>query len=186
MDILNRAYSFRDVTREDVKSVLRMLAGDYEHGREIPVRPRVLYDRIHRAVLGDAYSRMLAVAAGGTIPDKGPMRRKRKTGVKLGELDEEFVYESQIGDKFVLGSFAWKIVSQDRDTVVVTQVPAEGARLPFWKGETRGAGLFGPVWAFGRLFRELGKAAENGPDALTDALNRLGLTMRRPATQLRF
>ena len=174
MDILNRAYSFRDVTREDVKSVLRMLAGDYEHGREIPVRPRVLYDRIHERVNGDAYSRMLAVAAGGTIPDKGLYAAKTEDGVKLGELDEEFVYESQIGDKFVLGSFAWKIVSQDRDTVVVTQVPAEGARLPFWKGETRGRTLRTSL-AFGRLFRELGKAAENGPDALTDALNRLGL-----------
>ena len=174
MDILSRAYSFRDVTREDVKSVLRMLAGDYEHGREIPVRPRVLYDRIHERVNGDAYSRMLAVAAGGTIPDKGLYAAKTEDGVKLGELDEEFVYESQIGDKFVLGSFAWKIVSQDRDTVVVTQVPAEGARLPFWKGETRGRTLRTSL-AFGRLFRELGKAAENGPDALTDALNRLGL-----------
>ena len=164
MDILSRAYSFRDVTREDVKSVLRMLAGDYEHGREIPVRPRVLYDRIHERVNGDAYSRMLAVAAGGTIPDKGLYAAKTEDGVKLGELDEEFVYESQIGDKFVLGSFAWKIVSQDRDTVVVTQVPAEGARLPFWKGETRGRTLRTSL-AFGRLFRELGKAAENGPDA---------------------
>lgn len=61
----------------------------------------------------------------------------------------------------MLGSFAWKIVSQDRDTVVVTQVPAEGARLPFWKGEMRGRTLRTSL-AFGRLFRELGKAAENG------------------------
>lgn len=193
MDILCRAYSFRDVTREDVKGVLRMLAGDYEHGREIPVRPRVLYDRIHERVTGDAYSRMLAVAAGGTIPDKGLYAAKTEDGVKLGELDEEFVYESQIGDKFVLGSFAWKIVSQDRDTVVVTQVPAEGARLPFWKGETRGRTLRTSL-AFGRLFRELGKAAEagedqtggdsqssesdqlvSGSDALTGTLTRLGL-----------
>ena len=96
---------------------IRDRAGDYEHGREIPVRPRVLYDRIHERVTGDAYSRMLAVAAGGTIPDKGLYAAKTEDGVKLGELDEEFVYESQIGDKFVLGSFAWKIVSQDRDTV---------------------------------------------------------------------
>lgn len=177
MDILCRAYSFREVTREDVKSVLRMLAGDYEHGREIPVRPRVLYDRIHERVNGDAYSRMLAVAAGGTIPDKGLYAAKTEDGVTLGELDEEFVYESRIGDKFVLGSFAWKIVSQDRDTVVVTQVPAEGARLPFWKGETRGRTLR-TSQAFGRLFRELSKAAEAGKDpsnSLTDVLNRLGL-----------
>lgn len=159
MEILCRAYSFYEVTREDVRSVLRMLAGDYEHKREIPVRPRVLYDRIHDRVTGDTYSRMLAVAAGGTIPDKGLYAAKTEDGVKLGELDEEFVYESQIGDKFVLGSFAWRIVGQDRDTVIVTQAPVEGARLPFWKGETRGRTLRTSL-AFGRLFRELGKAAE--------------------------
>ncbi|WP_368379419.1 DEAD/DEAH box helicase, partial [[Clostridium] symbiosum] len=66
MGILCRAYPFRRVTKEDVRAVLRMLAGDYEHSREIPVRPRILYDRIHDRVTGDNYSRMLAVAAGGT------------------------------------------------------------------------------------------------------------------------
>lgn len=171
--ILKRAYSFRDVTAEDVRSVLRMLAGDYEHGREIPARPRVLYDRIHDRVSSDPYSRMLAVAAGGTIPDKGLYAAKTEDGVKLGELDEEFVYESRIGDRFVLGSFAWKIVGQDRDTVVVTQAPAEGARLPFWKGETRGRSLRTSL-AFGRLFRKLGKAAWED-DRLMAELSRLGL-----------
>ena len=71
LSVLERAYPFRGVTGEDIKSVLSMLAGDYEHRRDIPVRPRVLYDRIHGRVEGDAYSRMLATAAGGTIPDKG-------------------------------------------------------------------------------------------------------------------
>ena len=131
MEILARAYSLQDVTREDVKDLLCMLAGDYEHRRDVPVRPRVLYDRIHERVDGDAYSRMLATAAGGTIPDKGLYTAKTEDGVKLGELDEEFVYESQRGDKFMLGSFAWKIARIDKDTVYVTQVSAEGARLPF-------------------------------------------------------
>ncbi len=63
---------------------------------------------------------------------------RTEDGVKVGELDEEFVYESQLGDRFLLGSFAWKIVSQDKDTVVVTQSGTEGARLPFWKGENQG------------------------------------------------
>jgi hypothetical protein len=60
-----------------------MLAGDYEHDRDIPVRPRVLYDRIHDRVDGDAYSRMLAVSAGGTIPDKGLYTVRTENGVKL-------------------------------------------------------------------------------------------------------
>ena len=133
MELLPRAYPFREVIREDVKSVLEMLAGDYEHDRDLPVRPRVLYDRINEKVAGDAYSRMLAVSAGGTIPDTGMFSVKSETGIKLGELDEEFVFEARTGDKFLLGSFAWKIVQMDKDTVTVRQANTEGAQPPFWR-----------------------------------------------------
>lgn len=172
MGILGRAWPFRDVTEQDVEQVLCMLAGDFEHSREIPVRPRVLYDRIHRQVLGDNYSRMLATAAGGTIPDKGLYLAKTEDGVTLGELDEEFVYESQIGDKFMLGSFGWQIARMDKDTVVVRQVAAEGARLPFWKGETKGRSLRTSL-AFGRMLGSLARAHEEGK--LSEALGELGL-----------
>lgn len=172
MDILARAWSFREVTKQDVASVLRMLAGDYEHKREVPARPRILYDRIHGRVTGDPYSRMLAVAAGGTIPDKGLYAAKTEDGVKLGELDEEFVYESRIGDKFVLGSFAWKILRMDRETVIVTQAPADGARLPFWKGETKGRDWKTSL-AFGKIMGRLEKAA--GDKRLLEELALLGL-----------
>lgn len=172
MEILKRTYSFRDVTREDVGQVLGMLAGDYEHNREIPVRPRILYDRIHGVAAGDNYSRMLATAAGGTIPDKGLYVAKTEDGVTLGELDEEFVYESQIGDKFMLGSFGWRIVRQDKDAVIVTQAPAEGARLPFWKGEIKGRSLR-TSQAFGHIMGELERAEAEG--ALQERLADLGL-----------
>ena len=134
MDILPRAWPFRNITKADVKSVLEMLAGDYEHERDVPARPRVLYDRIHERVEGDGYSRMLAISAGGTIPDKGLYSVKTEDGIKLGEMDEEFVYESQKGDRFILGSFAWRIMNISRDTVTVTQAQTEGARLPFGRG----------------------------------------------------
>ncbi len=172
MEILPRAWPFRHVTEEDVKSVLGMLAGDYEHGRDIPARPRVLYDRIHGKVEGDGYSRMLAVSAGGTIPDKGLYAVKTEEGVKLGEVDEEFVYESQKGDRFILGSFAWKVLHISRDTVTVTQAPVEGARLPFWKGEIKGRNKRTGE-AFGRMFRSLSDAYADG--RLLDALQGLGL-----------
>lgn len=172
MGILGRAWPFRDVTEQDVEQVLCMLAGDFEHSREIPVRPRVLYDRIHRQVSGDNYSRMLATAAGGTIPDKGLYLAKTEDGVTLGELDEEFVYESQIGDKFMLGSFGWQIARMDKDTVVVRQVAAEGARLPFWKGETKGRSLR-TSRAFGHMLGDLARAHEEGK--LAEALGELGL-----------
>ena len=90
----------------------------------------------------------------------------------LGELDEEFVYESQIGDKFMLGSFGWQIARMDKDTVVVRQVAAEGARLPFWKGETKGRSLR-TSRAFGHMLGDLARAHEEGK--LAEALGELGL-----------
>lgn len=172
MAVLARAYNFREVTRQDVKDVLCMLAGDYEHKQELPVRPKVIYDRLHDRVLADSYSRMLAVSAGGTIPDKGMYVAKTEEGVKVGELDEEFVFESRLGDRFMLGAFAWKIVRQDKDTVVVTQTYTDGARLPFWKGETKGRDLASGL-AFGRIMGRLSRAEHQG--ILQEALQELGL-----------
>lgn len=172
MEILPRAYPFAGVTRQDVESVLAMLAGDYEHERDIPVRPRVLYDRIHGRVEGDPYSRMLAVSAGGTIPDKGLYSVKTAGGVKLGELDEEFVYESRKGDAFLLGTFGWKIAEIKKDEVIVEPTSPERARVPFWKGEIKGRPLKTSL-AFGRMFRGLSAAGEEG--RLGEALQELGL-----------
>lgn len=172
MEILPRAWPFRAVTREDVEAVLEMLAGDYEHKRDVPVRPRVLYDRIHGIVEGDGYSRMLAVSAGGTIPDKGLYTVRTEEGVKLGEVDEEFVYETRLGDRFILGAFAWKVTNIGRDTVTVVQAPVEGARLPFWKGELKGRNKETGI-AFGRILRQLQEAEESG--RLREALGGLGL-----------
>ncbi len=172
MEILPRAWPFRQITKNDVKEVLEMLAGDYEHAQDIPVRPRVLYDRIHEKVEGDGYSRMLAVSAGGTIPDKGLYDVRTEAGIKLGEVDEEFVYESQKGDRFILGSFAWKVVNISRDTVTVVQAPVEGARLPFWKGELKGRDKRTGE-AFGRMFHMLQDAHADG--RMEEALGQLGL-----------
>lgn len=133
LTLLSGAYPFRDVTKSDIKDILAMLSGDYEHQRDLPVRPRILYDRINERVEGDAYSRMLAVSTGGTIPDTGMFAVKTENNVKLGELDEEFVFEARVGDKFLLGSFAWKIARMDKDTVTVTPSTAEGAQPPFWR-----------------------------------------------------
>ncbi len=172
VDILPRAYPFREVTLNDIQDVLKMLAGDYEHEREIPVRPRVLYDRIHNRVEGDPYSRMLAVSAGGTIPDKGLYQVKSEEGVKLGELDEEFVYESRVGEKFLLGTFGWKIVDIQKDAVVVAPASSGNAKLPFWKGEIKGRGLK-TGFAFGELLRNLTRASE--ADRLLDDLKAFGM-----------
>ena len=172
MEILPRAWPFRHITREDVEAVLKMLAGDYEHKRDIPVRPRILYDRIHGRVEGDGYSRMLAVSAGGTIPDKGLYTVRTVDGVKVGEADEEFVYETQKGDRFLLGAFAWRVTEISKDTVTVVQAPVEGARLPFWHGELKGRNKETGL-AFGKILRELQEAELQGK--LGESLEALGL-----------
>jgi ATP-dependent Lhr-like helicase len=172
MAILARADPFRDVTRDDVRAVLAMLAGDHEHRQDIPVRPRVLYDRIHEQVKGDAYSRMLAVSTGGTIPDRGLFTVRTQQGVILGQLDEEFVFEARVGDKFLLGSFAWRIDKVQKDAVIVTPGTFSGARPPFWKGEIRGRSLQ-TGQAFGQLLHRLGEAHAGGQ--LEQALIELGM-----------
>ncbi len=172
MEILVRAYPFTAVTREDVKKVLEMLAGDYEHEQTLPIRPRILYDRIHERVEGDTYSRMLAISAGGTIPDKGMYTAKTENGVKLGELEEEFVFESRVGDRFLLGTFTWQIKSIQKDAVIVAPSQYPNAKLPFWKGEMKGRRMQTGL-AFGSILRELENA--NKTDTLLSELLKLGL-----------
>lgn len=172
MELLQRAYPFYEVTKEDIKDVLCMLAGDYEHERNIPVRPRLLYDRIHDRVEGDAYSRMLAVSAGGTIPDRGMFAVKNESGVKLGEVEEEFVFESKKGDRFLLGTFAWKIQSIQKDSIIVSPTESYGARLPFWKGDMKGRSLKTGL-AFGKILKNLSYAHET--NTLFQKLQELGL-----------
>ena len=172
MALLPGAYPFREISRDDVRGILRMLAGDYEHERDIPVRPRVNYDRIHERVEGDAYSRMLAASSPGTIPDTGMFAAKTQSGVKIGDLDEEFVAESRNGFKFLLGSFAWRITSISKDTVTVAPDSPIGARPPFWRhnqfSRRAQTGLM-----FGDQLRKLTEAAYAG--SILAELQALGL-----------
>ena len=168
-----RAYPFRDIGAAQIEGVLCMLAGDFEHGRDVPARPRLLYDRINGRVRGDAYSRLLALSAGGTIPDRGLFAVRGENGVRYGEVDEEFVFEARVGDRFLLGAFAWKILSIGHDDVVVAQCGAEGVQPPFWKGEVGGRSMYTGL-AYGKLLRELSDAAiavaeEAGAEAETEA-----------------
>jgi ATP-dependent Lhr-like helicase len=126
-------------------------------------------------VEGDAYSRMLAVSAAGTIPDKGLFTVKTETGVKLGEIDEEFVFEAHVGDKFLLGTFAWQISYIGKDTVVVNQSNTYGAQAPFYKTEIIGRRLQTGI-AFGKLLRQIGNSFYEG--TLKQELMKLGLDDR--------
>ena len=171
-EILKRAYNFNKITRTELEGVLRFLAGDFEHELDNPVRPRVLYDRINGHVLGDAYSRLLALSAGGTIPDRGWYTVRSADGARLGELDEEFVFEARVGDKFLLGAFAWRIAEIRRDDVIVTQANTEGAQSPFWRGDPVGR-AYETSLRFGEIMRSINEAAGRGE--MRKSLGSLGL-----------
>lgn len=158
--IIKGCFSFKDVTRGDVCDCLAMLAGDWEHAQDRPVRTRVLYDRVNGKVMGDNYSRMLAVSAGGTIPDRGWYSVVLADGTTLGQLDEEYVFEARVGNKFLLGAFAWRIVEIKRDRVVVVQASPEGALPPFWKGDNQGR-AFSVGVLFGSMLQKIEQAAGN-------------------------
>ena len=183
MLLLPKAYPFREVTKKDVCSILQMLAGDYEHERDLPVRPRLNYDRIHEKVEGDNYSRMLAASSPGTIPDTGMYAAKTQNNVKIGDLDEEFVTEQRVGFKFMLGSFAWRIAAINRDTVTVKPTSPDGARPPFWRFMHLSRKLQTGL-SFGKLMRQLTEAAHIGN--LLPELQRLGLDERAAADTADF
>ncbi|MDR3085243.1 MAG: DEAD/DEAH box helicase [Christensenellaceae bacterium] len=169
--LLKNADCFKDVTREELEGVLRMLAGDFEHSLDRPVRPRLLYNRLNGQISGDNYAKRLAVSSGGTIPDRGMFPAVLADGTHLGELEEEFVFEARIGDKFLLGAFAWRIQEVRRDRVVVAPASPEGAQAPFWKGDGKGR-AYETGLAFGRKLRALNEAP---PQKLPAALAALGL-----------
>lgn len=153
---------YRDLTEAQQTRVLSMLAGDDEHEADRPVSPRVNYDRLSGTVSGSNYSRMLALSSGGTIPDRGLFAVMLEDGVtRLGELDEEFVFEARLGDKFLLGAIAWTILRIERDRVIVRQSSPEGAQSPFWHGDGMGRS-YATGAMFGRMLRELEDARSVG------------------------
>ena len=160
--MLRRCTPYRQLNESQLTGVLRMLAGDYEHEADRPVSPRVEYDRIHGQVRGNNYTKMLALSSGGTIPDRGMYAVYLEDGAtRLGELDEEFVFEARIGDKFLLGAFAWRITAILRDRVLVRAASTEGAQSPFWRGDGMGRG-YETGRSFGQLLREMEEAQHQG------------------------
>ena len=139
-------------------AVLDMLAGRYPSDEFAELRPRLVWDRVAGTLTGRPGAQRLAVTSGGTIPDRGLfgvflVGETRQS--RVGELDEEMVYESRVGDVFTLGSTSWRIEDITHDQVLVTPAPGQPGRLPFWKGDALGR----PVElgrALGAFVRELG------------------------------
>ena len=150
------AAPYADLGRGPFEAVLDMLAGRYPSDLFSELRPRVVWDRVANTVTGRAGARLLAVTNPGTIPDRGLYGVHLPDGGRVGELDEEMVYESRPGDSFILGSSTWKIVEITHDRVEVVPAPGEpGATMPFWHGDMMGRPLE-TGRALGAFVREIG------------------------------
>jgi ATP-dependent helicase Lhr and Lhr-like helicase len=134
--LVRRAYPYHRLTPQLYHSVLDMLSGRYPSSAFRELRPRIAWDRVHNRLAALPGSRLLAIRNGGTIPDRGTFGAylpDRKT--KLGELDEEFVFETRPGDVFTLGANTWRVQEVSEDRIVVTPAPGHLPRMPFWRGD---------------------------------------------------
>jgi ATP-dependent helicase Lhr and Lhr-like helicase len=162
--LMRRAAPFAGLPRSALEAVLDMLAGRYPSDAFAELRPRLLWDRVTGELTARRGAQRLAVTSGGTIPDRGLfgvfLAGADGPGRRVGELDEEMVYESRVGDVFLLGSSSWRIEDITHDRVLVTPAPGEVGRMPFWKGDSPGR----PVElgrALGAFLREVVNATQD-------------------------
>jgi ATP-dependent Lhr-like helicase len=192
-DLVRRTASFAGLPRSAYDATLDLLAGRYPSDEFAELRPRIVWDRVAGTISGRPGAQRLAVTSGGTIPDRGlfgVFLVGKGTGARVGELDEEMVYESRVGDLFTLGTSTWRIEDITHDRVLVSPAPGQPGRLPFWKGDALGrpAELGAAVGAFTRELSALApadattRARESGLDEWAAANLVALLTEQREAT----
>jgi ATP-dependent helicase Lhr and Lhr-like helicase len=150
--IVTATEPFHELSREQLENVLDMLDGRYPSDRFAELRPRIVWDRTNGTVHGRKGARQLVVTNAGTIPDRGLYGVHLPDGRRVGELDEEMVYEARPGQTFLLGATTWRIEEITRDRVIVTPAPGAPGAVPFWKGDGIGrpAELGRAIGAFAR------------------------------------
>ncbi|HMH41294.1 MAG TPA: DEAD/DEAH box helicase [Gaiellaceae bacterium] len=135
-ELVRGAYPFAELSRAQLENVLDMLAGRYPSDEFAELRPRIIWDRTAGVIRGRSGARRLAVTNAGTIPDRGLFGvHLIDGGGRVGELDEEMVYEARAGQTFLLGASTWRIEEITRDRVLVSPAPGVPGAVPFWKGE---------------------------------------------------
>ena len=152
--VVKSAEPYTELSREQLENVLDMLDGRYPSERFAELRPRIVWDRTKGTVRGRKGARQLAVTNAGTIPDRGLFGVHLPDGRRVGELDEEMVYEARAGQVFLLGASSWRIEEITRDRVIVTPAPGVPGAIPFWRGE----GIGRPV-ELGRAIGEFSREA---------------------------
>jgi ATP-dependent Lhr-like helicase len=164
-----RAHPFRDLSREQLEGVLDMLSGRYPSDEFAELKPRMVWDRTADTLQSRNDARVVAITSGGTIPDRGLYGvflagDEGGKGRRVGELDEEMVYESRVGEVFLLGASSWRIEEIKPDRVIVSPAPGEPGKMPFWKGD----GIGRPVElgrAIGAFVRDLEPMAPSAAEA---------------------
>jgi ATP-dependent helicase Lhr and Lhr-like helicase len=137
-ETVRHAYPFAELTRELLDSVLDMLDGRYPSEEFAELRPRIVWDRVEDTIRARRGALQLAVTNAGTIPDRGLYGVHLPDGRRVGELDEEMVYEARPGQTFLLGASTWRIEEITRDRVIVTPAPGAPGAVPFWRGDSVG------------------------------------------------
>ena len=135
---VRRAANFTDLSKDVFIAVLDLLAGRYPSDGFAELRPRLVWDRTADVVRAREGAGRLAITSGGTIPDRGLFGVFLPDGTRVGELDEEMVFESRAGEVFLLGASSWRIEDITRDRVVVSPAPGEPGKMPFWHGDKPG------------------------------------------------
>ena len=138
-DLVRRAYPYAELSRELLDSVLDMLDGRYPSEEFAELRPRIVWDRVDDTIRARKGARQLAVTNAGTIPDRGLYGVHLPDGRRVGELDEEMVYEARPGQTFLLGASTWRIEEITRDRVIVTPAPGAPGRGAVLEGRRRRA-----------------------------------------------
>jgi ATP-dependent helicase Lhr and Lhr-like helicase len=165
--VIRRAAPFADLSRRAFEGVLDMLSGRYPSDEFAELRPRITWDRLQGRLTGRTGAKRVAIANAGTIPDRGlygVFLAGADRPTRVGELDEEMVFETEVGETFTLGASTWRVEEITHDRVLVSPAPGEPGKMPFWHGDQAGR----PVelgFAIGKLVRELrgmpdAKAAE--------------------------
>ncbi|MEA2142277.1 MAG: ATP-dependent helicase Lhr and Lhr-like helicase, partial [Solirubrobacteraceae bacterium] len=171
--VVRRAAPFAALPQSALDAVLDMLSGRYPSDDFAELRPRLTYDRVNGSLVARPGAQRLAVTSGGTIPDRGlfGVFLVGEKAARVGELDEEMVYESRVGDVFLLGSSSWRIEDITHDRVLVTPAPGLPGKMPFWHGDSLGRPLeLGR--ALGAFLREMGSLSG---EAFDERAQRAGL-----------
>ncbi|WP_285721689.1 MULTISPECIES: ATP-dependent helicase [unclassified Pantoea] len=175
-----RADPFRALSRRLFDATLNMLAGKFPSDAFAQLRPQLVWDRQSGLLTARPGAQNLAVTSGGTIPDRGmfsvilPEGEEQAGSRRVGELDEEMVYESRVNDIITLGATSWRIQQITHDQVLVVPAPGRPARLPFWRGEGVGRSADSGA-SLGLFLRNLNSAS---PDDAQQQLHALGLDAR--------